>query len=46
VDGARPGSIRSLRAKLLKVIQECARHNGDADLIHESIDGGPASRRP
>jgi hypothetical protein len=28
-----------MRANLLKVIQEYARHNGHADLIRESIDG-------
>jgi uncharacterized protein DUF664 len=33
------GSTRTLRANLLKVIQEYARHNGHADLIRESIDG-------
>jgi hypothetical protein len=29
----------SVRAHLLKVIQEYARHNGHADLIRQSIDG-------
>ncbi len=33
------GSTRSLRSCVLKLLQEYARHNGQADLIRESIDG-------
>ena len=33
------GSTRTLRSSLLKLLQEYARHNGQADLIRESIDG-------
>jgi hypothetical protein len=39
LDDPGAGGSRSMRANLLKVIQEYARHNGHADLIRESIDG-------
>lgn len=34
-----PGSGRNLRAALLAVIEETARHAGHADIIREQIDG-------
>lgn len=39
LDHARPGSERSARWCLVKLVQEYARHNGHADLIRQSIDG-------
>ncbi len=39
LDVARPGSDRSARWCLVKLVQEYARHNGHADLIRQSIDG-------
>ena len=39
LDATRPGSTRSARWCLLKLVQEYARHNGHADLIRQSIDG-------
>jgi hypothetical protein len=29
----------SLRAVLVHMVEECARHNGHADLLREQIDG-------
>jgi Protein of unknown function (DUF664) len=39
LDHARPGSPRTARWCLVKLVQEYARHNGHADLIRQSIDG-------
>jgi hypothetical protein len=39
LDDTGPDSDRSVRAGLLMVIQEYARHNGHADLMRQSIDG-------
>jgi hypothetical protein len=35
----RSGDEYSLRRILLHLIQECARHDGHADVIREGIDG-------
>ena len=37
--GHHPGRSRDLRWIYLHMIEEYARHNGDADLIRERIDG-------
>jgi hypothetical protein len=39
LDAIAPGSGRSVRWHVLKVLQEYARHNGHADLVRERIDG-------